>query len=217
MDLTASPTERWANSPTRARVLKAAVAAISERGLADTRVSDIAGRAGISPGNVMYYFATLEDILIEALQFANDGFLNDALRDAEARPTARSRLLRLIELAMPSDPALESHSQWLLWLDVWARSPRNPTVDAHRRELEGRWIDAYARLVREGQAASEFRECDPQDFAVRLSALIDGLGKTVVLGDEWMTLPRMLEICEGVVQAELDPAGHSVRDAFPSE
>jgi AcrR family transcriptional regulator len=217
VDLTASPTERWANSPTRARVLKAAVAAISERGLADTRVSDIAGRAGISPGNVMYYFATLEDILIEALQFANDGFLNDALRDAEARPTARSRLLRLIELAMPSDPALESHSQWLLWLDVWARSPRNPTVDAHRRELEGRWIDAYARLVREGQAASEFRECDPEDFAVRLSALIDGLGKTVVLADEWMTLPRMLEICEGVVQAELDPGGHSVRDAFPSE
>jgi AcrR family transcriptional regulator len=213
VDLTAPPPERWANSPTRARVLKAAAAAISERGLADTRVSDIAGRAGISPGNVMYYFNTLEDILIEALQFANEGFLDEALRDAEARTTARSRLIRLIELAMPSDPALESHSQWLLWLDVWARSPRNPTVDANRRELEGRWIDAYARLVREGQAAGEFRECDPEDFAVRLSALIDGLGKTVVLGDEWMTLPRMLEICAGVVRAELDPPDNELQAA----
>jgi hypothetical protein len=73
-----------------------------------------------------------------------------------ALPTAQAD-----QLAMPPDPALESHSQWLLWL-----------------------------------------------FAVRLSALIDGLGKAVVLGDEWMTLPRMLEICEGVVQAELDPAGN---------
>jgi AcrR family transcriptional regulator len=207
VDLTAAAPERRASSPTRIRVLKAAVAAICERGLADTRVSDIADRAGISPGNVMYYFATLEEILIEALRFANDGFLDEALRDAENRPTARARLLRLIELGMPSDPAQEPHSQWLLWLDVWARSPRNPTVNAHRRELEGRWISGYARFVREGQAAGEFRACEPDDFAVRLSALIDGLGKSVVLGDEWMTLARMLEICEDMIHAELDPLG----------
>ena len=206
MVLTAAAPERSANSPTRTRVLKAAVAAICERGLAGTRVSDIADRAGISPGNVMYYFATLEDILIEALRFANDGFLDEALREAVGRPSARSRLLRLIELGMPSDPEQEPHSQWLLWLDVWARSPRNPTVDAHRRELEGRWISAYARIVREGQTAGEFRRCDPDDFAIRLTALIDGLGKAVVLGDEWMTRARMLEICERMIMAELDEA-----------
>ena len=206
MDLTASAPERRASSPTRTRVLKAAVAAICERGLADTRVSDIARRAGISPGNVMYYFATLEEILIEALRFANDGFLEQALRDSEECPTARSRLLRLIELGMPSDPAHEPHSQWLLWLDVWARSPRNPTVDAHRRELEGHWIAAYARIVAEGQAAGEFGACDPDDFAVRLAALIDGMGKAVVLGDEWMTRARMLEICDDMIRAELGPS-----------
>ena len=94
----------------------------------------------------MYYFATLEEMLIEALRFANDRFLDQALREAEGRPTARSQLLRLIELGMPSDPAEEPHSQWLLWLDVWARSPRNPTVDIYRRELEGHWMAAYARM-----------------------------------------------------------------------
>lgn len=204
MVLTARAPERPAASPTRTRVLQAAVAAICERGLAGTRVSDIADRAGISPGNVMYYFATLEDILIEALRLANYGFLDQAVLQAQAMPTARSRLLRLIELGMPSDPAQEPHSQWLLWLDVWARSPRNETVNAHRRELETRWITAYARIVREGQATGEFRGSDPDDFAVRLAALIDGLGKAVVLGDEWMTRERMLEICENTVRAELD-------------
>jgi AcrR family transcriptional regulator len=171
------------------------------------RVSDIADRAGISPGNVMYFFATLEEMLIEALRFANDGFLDQALRDAEGRPTAHSQLLRLIELGMPSDPADEPHSQWLLWLDVWARSPRNPTVDAHRRELEGRWIAAYERIIRRGQQAGEFGPADAADFAIRLSALIDGLGKSVVLGDEWMTRTRMLEICEAMIRSELDPSG----------
>jgi AcrR family transcriptional regulator len=192
----------------RERVLEAAIAAICERGLSDTRVSDIAHRAGMSAGNVMYYFATLEEMLIEALRFANDGFLDQALRDAEQEPSAPGQLLRLIELGMPSDPAEEPHSQWLLWLDVWARSPRNPTVDAHRRELERHWMTAYAQIIERGQSGGEFSSSvDGHDFAVRLCALIDGLGKSVVLGDPWMTRSRMLEICAGMIQAELGVAG----------
>lgn len=194
---------RRRSAATRVRVLEAAIAAICERGLSHTRVSDIADRAGMSPGNVMYYFATLEEMLIEALRFANDGFLEHALTDAEQKPTARERLVRLIELGMPSDPAEEPHSQWLLWLDVWARSARNPSVDAHRRELEQHWITAYARTVERGQAAGEFRDIAAEDFAVRLSAMIDGLGKSVVLGDPWMTRRRMLDICERMIDAEL--------------
>jgi AcrR family transcriptional regulator len=197
---------RRGSSAKRVRVLEAAIAAICERGLSDTRVIDIADRAGMSPGNVMYYFATLEEMLIEALRFANDGFLDQALRDAEHEATARGQLLRLIELGMPSDPAEEPHSQWLLWLDVWARSPRNSTVDAHRRELEGHWMTAYARIVERGQAGGEFSAgVDAHDFVVRLCALIDGLGKSVVLADPWMTRPRMLEICAGMIRAELEP------------
>jgi AcrR family transcriptional regulator len=203
-DSAARPRRR--SAARRGRVLEAAIAAICERGLSDTRVIDIADRAGMSPGNVMYYFATLEEMLIEALRFANDGFLDQALRDAEQEPTAGERLLRLIELGMPSDPAEEPHSQWLLWLDVWARSPRNPTVDAHRRELEGHWLSAYARITERGQAAGELApSVDAHDFAVRLCALIDGLGKSVVLGDPWMTRSRMLEICARMIQAELEP------------
>ncbi len=207
-DSAARPRRR--SAARRERVLEAAIAAICERGLSDTRVSDIADRAGMSPGNVMYYFATLEEMLIEALRFANDGFLDHALRETEHEPTAHARLLRLIELGMPSDPTEEPHSQWLLWLDVWARSPRNPTVDAHRRELEGHWLTAYARIVERGQAVGEVSPgVDAHDFAVRLCALIDGLGKSVVLGDPWMSRSRMLEICAGMIAAELEPAGGS--------
>lgn len=180
------------------------MAAICERGLSGTRVADIAGRAGMSPGNVMYHFGTLEEMLIEALRLANETFLDAALEDAARTPTAHGQLVRLVELGMPSDPAEEPHSQWLLWLDVWARSLRNTTVDAHRRDLEGRWIDAYARIVERGQAEGEFRPgVDARDFAVRLAALIDGLGKSLILRDPWMSRERMVAACTAMVETEL--------------
>jgi AcrR family transcriptional regulator len=196
----------------RERILDAAIEAICERGVADTRVADIAQRAEMSPGHVMYYFQTLEQILMEALRMANERFLDEAVREARRLPQARQQLHRLIELGMPSDPSDEPHSQWLLWLDVWALSPRNPTVDADRRRLEKKWIDTYADLVELGQATGEFSpEADPQDFAIRLGAVVDGLGKSVVLRDDWMTRDRMLDICTRMIAQELgdaDPAGH---------
>jgi len=194
------------STATRERVLEAAVAAICERGLSGTRVADIAGRAGMSPGNVMYHFATLEEMLVEALRVANESFLAAALEEVGRLPAARDRLIRLVELGMPSDPAEEPESQWLLWIDVWARSLRNATVDAHRRDLEGRWVGAYAGIVERGLAAGEFRPgVDPHDFAVRLAALIDGLGKSLILRDPWMSRERMLAACTAMVENELEP------------
>jgi AcrR family transcriptional regulator len=191
------------NQVTRSKVLEAAVDTICERGLIDTRVADIGRRAGMSPGHVMYYFATREEIVIQALRLVNDRFFAAAMGEVEALPTARERLLRLIELGMPSPPQEQPHSQWLLWLDVWARSPRSPVVDADRSRLERRWIDAYAAIVEQGQAAGEFRDVDADDLAVRLAALIDGLGKSLVLRDQWMTRERALDICRRVVSADL--------------
>lgn len=206
MSTTAAPGPR--SSATRVRVLEAAVAAICERGLSGTRVADIARRAGMSPGNVMYHFGTLEEMLVEALRLANESFLAAALEEAGRLPAARDRLIRLVELGMPSDPAEEPGSQWLLWLDVWARSLRNATVDAHRRDLEGRWIGAYAGIVERGLAAGEFRpSVDPHDFAVRLAALIDGLGKSLILRDPWMSRERMLAACTAMVENELEVTG----------
>lgn len=206
MSTTAAPGPR--SSATRVRVLEAAVAAICERGLSGTRVADIARRAGMSPGNVMYHFGTLEEMLVEALRLANESFLAAALEETGRLPAARDRLIRLVELGMPSDPAEEPESQWLLWLDVWARSLRNATVDAHRRDLEGRWIGAYAGIVERGLAAGEFRSSvDPHDFAVRLAALIDGLGKSLILRDPWMSRERMLAACTAMVENELEVTG----------
>ena len=51
----------------RDRVLQAAVELITEAGIDRVRVAEIARRAGMSSGQVMYYFTSKEHILLEAL------------------------------------------------------------------------------------------------------------------------------------------------------
>ena len=51
----------------RAQMLRAALEVIADRGFADTRISDIADRIGISPALVIYYFKTKCQLLTEAI------------------------------------------------------------------------------------------------------------------------------------------------------
>ncbi|MEV4189102.1 TetR family transcriptional regulator, partial [Streptosporangium canum] len=56
----------------RAHVLRAALLAIDEVGPERLRVRDIAERAGMSSGHVMYYFGKRDRILVSTLLLSED-------------------------------------------------------------------------------------------------------------------------------------------------
>ncbi len=58
----------------RAQMLAAALEVISERGFADTRIADVAERAGVSPALVIYYFKTKDQLLTEAIRHYDDSW-----------------------------------------------------------------------------------------------------------------------------------------------
>jgi len=189
----------------RVQILEAAVAVIGQRGLCDTRITDIASRAGTSSALVIYYFESKDRLLAEALSFSEERFYAETANELAKLDSARDRLIRLIELSCSSGPAAEGNwlDEWLLWLDLWARAPRDPEVARDSQALERRWRDTIAGIVREGQATGEFRRVDPEEFAIRLGAMIDGLAVAVVVGDPEVDAARMFDLCLASAASEL--------------
>src|SRR5215208_3582197 len=93
----------------RTQMLEAAMEVIAERGLCETRIADVAERAGLSPALVVYYFGSKETLLTEALAYAEDLFYIEAFRELTGIEGASHRLVRLIELACP--PVAQHHSR----------------------------------------------------------------------------------------------------------
>ena len=102
----------------------------------------------------------------------------------------------------PSEP--DVMADWTLWLELWTRARRDAETARKREALDRRWRGTIADIVREGQRAGEFAALDADDFALRLTALIDGLAVQVLLGDSDVTSERMREICLEVASSELD-------------
>jgi hypothetical protein len=78
---------------------------------------------------------------------------------------------------------------WLLWLDLWAQSPRNPAVAAIRQKIDERWRETIRTQVLTGQEAGEFAAVDADDFTAMLSVPLYGFVVPIALDDP-VTGPR---------------------------
>ncbi|MGZ6576469.1 MAG: TetR family transcriptional regulator C-terminal domain-containing protein, partial [Solirubrobacteraceae bacterium] len=85
-------------------------------------------------------------------------------------------------------------SDWTLWMEMWVRARRDPAVRTTYFRLDRRQRRLIADIVRDGQACGDFdRRVDPDDFALALSGLMDGLGVQVTLGQPDVSADRMVE------------------------
>ena len=178
----------------REQMLKAALDVIVERGYADTRISDVAERTGTSPALVIYYFKTRDQLLTEAIRYSEDSWYAEFLRRMAEIPGAPGQLTELIAMnCLPgTDP--EPGSYWLLWLDLWALSPRNTGVAAVRQKSDERWRESIRSIVLAGQDAGEFAPVDADDFTITLSALLDGLAVQIALEDPQVPPQRSYDL-----------------------
>jgi AcrR family transcriptional regulator len=188
----------------RVQILQAAVDVIGARGLADTRISDIAERTGTSSALVVYYFGSKDRLLAEALTFSEERFYTATAEELQGIPTASGQLRRLIELTCAAEGSgRKGIEEWLLWIDMWSRALRDPGVAGDRQALDRRWRGTIEDIVRRGIADGEFNDVDAGEFALRLAALIDGLAIQVVLRDPDVTAARMLGAVVGMAELEL--------------
>ncbi len=183
------------------QIISAAAEVLYERGLFDTRIGDIAARAGTSAPTILYYFESKDRLLEEAVDQTDRDFYERLTEGQAQREGAVDKLVHLIEETSLGPGGL---SDWTLWMEMWVRARRDPAVrDAYFR-LDRRQRKLIADIVREGQQAGEFdRDVDPDEFALALSGLMDGLGVQVTLGQPDVTAERMVDRCLTLASSEL--------------
>src|SRR2546429_7667776 len=121
----------------REQMLRAALDVIAERGYADSRIADVAERAGTSPALVIYYFRTKNQLLTEAIRFSEDNWYEAGTRRMAEIPTAAGKLEEIV--AMSCLPEVdEEPSSWTLWLDLWAQAVRPPRVAGRPQKFDER-------------------------------------------------------------------------------
>ncbi|MFE2260844.1 TetR/AcrR family transcriptional regulator [Streptomyces griseosporeus] len=191
-------------APPREDVLAAAMDMIAERGLEKLTMAALGREVGMSSGHLLYYFHSKDELLLRTLEWS-EGRLGAERGRLLARPGgARERLDAYVDLYVP-DGHRDPH--WTLWLEVWNRS-QNADEDARDRQaaIEGAWHRDLVALLAEGISRGEFRAVDPDRYAARLRALLDGFSIHVAIGlrgtDRGQVLAHVREFVEQTLLAD---------------
>jgi len=187
----------------REQMLRAAIEVIGERGFPETRIADVGKRVGASSALVIYYFGTKDRLLTEALRYSEDLFYAEVARRLAAIEGAKDKLEMLVRFSCDNESTGGLPGSWVLWLDLWAQAVRHPEVARDREELDQRWRNQIADVVRIGQDSGEFDQVDADAFALLFSALLDGLVVQVALGDPTVTQPVAIDISMRLAGREL--------------
>ncbi len=183
------------------QIVAAAAEMIYQRGLLETRIGDIAEQVGTSAPTILYYFKS-KDRLFEEVVDQSDRDFYGRLTDGQARhERAAEKLVHLIEETSRGPGGIHDYT---LWMELWVRARRDRAVRRNYFRLNSRERKLIADIVRAGQESGEFRrEADPDEFALALSALLDGLGVQVTLGQPDVTPDRMVARCLAFASGEL--------------
>ena len=187
----------------REQMLSAAAELIGERGFSETRIADVARRAGASPALVIYYFGTKDSLLTEALRWSERSFYAAAEEMLKTTEKLRDRLEVLLDWNLMADKQPDVAGDWGLWFDLWAQAFRHPEVKKDRADLDAQWRDLIARIVQDGIDRGEIQKVDVHEFAVMWSSLLDGLVIQVSLDDPVVTPPLARRIALELADKEL--------------
>jgi AcrR family transcriptional regulator len=176
---------------------------IAERGLAKTRIADVAERAETSSPAVLYWFGTKNKLLTAALiedERRFDELIAERLDDLDS-PSAKLRALFEV---------CAEDANWTLWLELWTRALHDEPMRDAERQVEGRWRALLTEVIEEGRSTGEFTTDSAENAALALGAMIDGLAVQVTLEDPAVSRERMLDVClssaETALHADLAPS-----------
>jgi AcrR family transcriptional regulator len=189
------------NEPRRIEMLRAAAQLICERGFGDTRIADVAKRAGVSSALVIYYFGTRDRLLVDALRYSEEAFYEAAERMLAETPSVRERLSMLVRWTCVPEMSDEIPGAWGLWFDLWAQAFRHDEVKAGRVELDARWRNMIMDTVKSAELDSDL---DARMFALQFSALLDGLSIQVALDDPEVDSTLAYDIAMRFAERELN-------------
>ena len=156
---------------TRERLVRAARQVLERGGYAGASVIAIARRAGVSAGALYRHFPSKAELFVEVLRVAGEGELTEMNAAASRAETFTGRL----EAVVATYARRALHNRRLAWALVY--EPVDPLVDAERLLYRRNYCRGMAALLRQGIAAGEFPNENPDLTA---AALVGVISETLV-------------------------------------
>lgn len=183
----------------RQSLLQATARCLAQRGAAGVSVRAICAEAGVSPGLLRHYFASVSEAIAETYRWTGVRVaqaLDEAV--AAAGPEPRARLVAYLTASFR--PPIADPELLATWLAFWSLTRSDRAIAAVHAEIYRDFRLGIERLIAEARPGA----ADIRLPAVALTALIDGLWLELSLGAAPFTADEAARLAEMWLDRLLD-------------
>lgn len=157
----------------RNQILEAAMSVFSRLGFHEARMDDIAHEAGLSKGALYLYYKSKDAIIGAILRFMFAGEQRQFGRLRDMQGSAAERILALNNLAVSDIERMPLALP--IMVEFYATAARDHSVRTFLQDFYREFAAVVAAIVQDGINSGEFRDTNPHDVAIALSALYEGM------------------------------------------
>ena len=180
----------------RRQLIEATIASIHEVGFAESSLSRISARAGVSTGIVHHYFEDKAELLESTLRQLGTSLRQTVVQRLSAARTPAERLLAVIDGNIGTEQFTpEGVSAWLAF---WAQVPNSPRMARIQHVIISRLHDNLVHALR------LMGRDDAEEIASVTEALIDGLWLRAALSETGPDSVRARRLVLDYLNAKLD-------------
>lgn len=185
----------------RLEILETALRVIGERGVARTRLQDIAEAMDVSSALVSYHFDSIASLFQEAyaLAIARDLEFLDEFEIRADGLSATERLRLILNRYLPEGQVVT----YRLWIEAWVIALQDESMSTTLEMQDRRWRSAIQQVIAEGVASEEFTSTDAAASMWRLKMLVDGYSVQSTVGIQAAEPPEIHHWIETAVCTEL--------------
>ncbi|HEY1710340.1 MAG TPA: TetR family transcriptional regulator C-terminal domain-containing protein [Rhizomicrobium sp.] len=191
------------HSERREAFMQAAYRIIKKQGLVGVTVRAVAKEAGFTTGALVHYVDSVDQLLVEASEFAARD-VRAKMLEMEALDDTLVSLREVLYLALPSDE--DKRGNWNYWLGFWERSVHNAAVRHITYVRYTEWLKRTARMIRRAKAAGDIASDVDVTLASRsIVALIDGIATMVLRSGKPLSPKEQRDLIDSWVENWLKP------------
>jgi len=194
----------------RQRIVEAAQAVATRKGLSATTVRDVAEEMGTSSGLIHHYFASMDQLLAVVFGKVAEADLSATRERMDLAGTPTRRLAEYF--AAWADP--DNDSTFQFWLDAWSEAGRNEVVRERSRNLNIEWQNLLSEVIRQGIETGEFNEVEVEATAWKALSLLDGLTLQVVAHPTVLERGKAAKWAASGIEKDLGLSSGALTDAI---
>ncbi len=200
-DVVARPRRHAAEDVRRRQLIEATIDAIAAVGFHATTLVEIAGRAGVSPGLVAFYFRDKNGLLEATLRHLAVQLSASLIALQRDAATPRARVLAVVDATL--GPTQFDRRTASVWLAFWAQVPVVPRFARIQRIYAARLLANLRAGFRAHPSLARLDGDEAARLAAATAAMIDGAWLRATLSPDVGAGARARDLVAGFVEGRL--------------